>query len=95
MNKQTYVAHPAAVNYEVEVKDLNDKFKRFVKELGINNKKGSDRYNFEVDFSYALNEVKNCPLYLKAKRIESASGIVSSLIIHLKRSQGDSFKTTE
>lgn len=71
-------------NYDVHVKELIERFNRLIKQLGPNNKKGSDRYDFEVDFSYLLNEIKNCPTYLQGKMFEQASGIVNTLINHLK-----------
>lgn len=71
-------------NYDVHVKELVERFNRLIKQLGPNNKKGTIRYDFEVDFTYALNEIKNCPPYLQGKMFDQASGIVSALINQLK-----------
>lgn len=79
-------------NYDVHVKELTERFNRLIKQLGPNNRKdwnanppvGSIRYDFEVDFTYALNEIKNCPQYLQGKMFDQASGIVSALINQLK-----------
>ena len=79
-------------NYEVHVKELSERFARLIKQLGPNNKKdwtttppvGSARYNFEVDFMYALNEIKNSPPYLQGKMFDHASNIVNQLINHVK-----------
>ena len=83
---------PINFNYEVHVKELTERFNRLIKQLGPNNRKdwkanppaGSIRYDFEVDFMYALNEIKNCPPYLQGKIFDNASGIVTSLINQIK-----------
>jgi len=89
-------------NAEVHVKELNERFSRLVKNLGANNRriysteksqfadKGTDRYNFEVNFAYALNEIEQCPAYMQGKMFDKASVIVSRLITHLKtQKEGD------
>jgi hypothetical protein len=78
-----------AFNYDAHIKELNDKFGRLVKQLGANNKAGSTRHEVEVEFSYALNELKNCPTYLQGKRFDQASAIVASLITSLKKVQDE------
>lgn len=76
-----------AFNYDTHVRELNERFGRLVKQLGPINKRGSVRHKFEVDFSYALNELKLCPQYLQGKRFDQASAIVSNLITVLKQNQ--------
>ena len=79
-------------NYEVHMKELIERFGRLIKQLGPNNRKdwktdppiSSIRYEFEVDFMYALNEIKNCPTYLQGKMFDNASSIVNALINQLK-----------
>lgn len=44
----------------------------------------SIRYEFEIDFMYALNEIKNCPPYLQGKMFDNASSIINALINQLK-----------
>lgn len=91
---------PINFNYEVHMKELIERFNRLVKQLGPNNRKdwktnppsSSIRYEFEVDFMYALNEIKNCPTYLQGKMFDNASGIVNALINqlrHLRESNPD------
>jgi hypothetical protein len=75
-------------NAEVHVKELNERFSRLIKNFGANNKKGTDRYNYEVQFAYALNEISQAPTYMKGKMFDRASNIVSKLIAQLK-TQGD------
>ena len=87
--QSTSYTHPAAFNYEAHIKELNERFGRLVKQLGSNNKAKSVRYNFEVDFAYSLNELSRCPPYLQGKRFDHASGIVSSLIVQLKKLQDE------
>lgn len=69
---------------EFNVDSLNEKFKTLIRGLGINNRKGTLRYQFEVDFAYALNELDSCPAYLKGKMYDKASNILSSLITTLR-----------
>lgn len=79
-----------AFNYDLHLREINERFSRLVKQLGINNKKGTDRYLFEVEFSYALNELKNSPPHQQEKYyFEVANGIINELITHLKAKQGD------
>ena len=85
-------------NYEVHVKELIERFNRLIKQLGPNNRKDwnanppvpSIRYEFETDFMYSLNEIKNCPPYLQGKMFDNASGIVNALINQLKHLRGNS-----
>lgn len=65
------------------VSELNERFGRLVKQLGTSNKKGSPRYEYEVNFSYALHEILNCPIYLQGKMFDRASMIVNNLLITL------------
>lgn len=76
-------------NYDIHVRELTERFNRLIKQLGPNNRKGSTRYNFEVDFTYALNEIKNSPTYLQGKMFEQASLIVIALVNHLKNREND------
>ena len=85
-------------NYDVHVKDLNERFARLIKQLGSNNRSVKDgktkdgkwlylkslRYKFETDFAYALHEISQCPKYLQGKMFDNASSIVNELITHLK-----------
>lgn len=82
-------------NYDVHVKELVDRFNRLIKQLGPNNRKdwkadpptASPRYQFEVDFTYAVREIKDCPSYLQGKMFDQASGVVNALVNHLKQQQ--------
>jgi hypothetical protein len=92
-------------NYDVHVKELTERFNRLIKQLGPNNRKdwkatppvGSMRYNFEVDFMYALHEIQNSPSYLQGKMFDQASGIVNALINQLKimRENGNQVEAQE
>ena len=77
----------ASFNYETHVKELNERFARLVKQLGPNNKKGTVRYKYEVEFSHALNEIATCPKYLQGKMFDQASGVVNNLINAIKVQQ--------
>lgn len=75
-----------AFNYDSHVKELNERFARLIKQLGTNNKAGTTRHEYEVEFSYALHELKNCPQYLQGKRFDQATAIVQALFNQLKKS---------
>lgn len=80
---------PSGVTFhENHLKELQERFGRLIKKTGPNNKKGTLRYNYEVEFMYSLNEIRLCPPYLQGKMFENASNVVSSLInlIQLKQS---------
>jgi hypothetical protein len=71
-------------NSTLHVKELNERFGRLIKNFGSNNRKGTERYNFEVAFAYALNEIEQCPDYMQGKMFDKATSIVSRLISALK-----------
>ena len=75
-------------NTELHVKELNERFKHLIKNnFGTINTKGSQRYDLEVSFAYALNEIKNSPSYMQGKAFEKASGIVGRLIASVNSKQ--------
>lgn len=69
---------------ESMLKELNDKFARLVRQLGTSNKKGSHRYDFEVEFAYAFNELAMAPLYIQGKMYDKASAVITSLVNFIK-----------
>ena len=91
---QTYVT-------ESMIRETVDKFNRLIKTLGINNTSGiawvdgapkrrkpaSDRYKFEADFAYALNELQQGPFCLRSRLHDELSRVVISLIEYLKTSK--------
>jgi hypothetical protein len=74
-------------NYDSYSKELSDRFGRLIKQLSPVNKSGTQRYAFEVDFMYALNEIKNCPPYLQGKMFDKANNVVASLMAALKHQE--------
>lgn len=80
-------SHVPALNYDNLAKDLNEKFGRLVKQLGNSNKTGTTRYEIEVEFAYALNELKMCPTYTQHKHYEHANAVFSNLVNLLKKTQ--------
>jgi len=71
-------------NVEQHLKELNERFTKTIKGFGSNNRKGSPRYNHEVDFSYSIDELVNAPFYLQGKIFETISQFIDSLIDSLK-----------
>jgi len=75
-------------NTELHVKEINERFGRLIKNLGSNNRKGTERYNIEVNFAYAIREIELSPIYMQGKMFDKATGIVGRLIAALK-TQGE------
>lgn len=71
-------------NAELHLKELNDKFGRLIKNFGANNKKGSERYNLEVNFAYAMHEIQQSPPYMQGKMFDKATNMVSRMIGSLR-----------
>jgi hypothetical protein len=93
MSKQTnQVPH---FNTEVHLKEINERFGRLIKNLGSNNRKGTERYNFEVNFTYAIREIEQSPVYMQGKMFDKATGIVGRLIAALKTQNETSVPETE
>lgn len=84
MNQKTSPSAP--VFHENHLNELQERFGRLIKKMGPSNKKGTLRYNYEVEFMYAINEIRICAPYLQGKMFENATNVVSSLInlINLK-----------
>lgn len=76
-------------NAELHLKELNERFSRLIKNFGPNNRKGTERYNFEVAFAHAINEIDQCPPYMQGKMFDKATSIVSRLIAALKNQSED------
>lgn len=74
-------------NFDLHFKEINERFTRLIKQLGSNNKKGSARYQFEVDFTHALNEISTCPIYLQGKMFDEAIKILNELSSYIKSQQ--------
>lgn len=69
---------------ETQTKEVNDKFRLLVRNLGANNTKGTVRYQYEVDFAHAINEIRWAPSYIVQKYVDKANLIVSNLIKDLQ-----------
>jgi len=81
-------------NADLHVKELNERFGRLVKNFGASNRKGTDRYTFEVNFAHAINDVIQAPTYMQGKMFDKAVAIVNRLIAQLK-TQTESQSETE
>ena len=71
-------------NYEDHVKELKERFARLIWSLGPNRSKGTKRYDYEVDFAYALNDLEQGPPYLRGKLFEKANAVANSLVAYIK-----------
>lgn len=78
-----------------QLKELRERFQRLVWQLGFNNIKGTDRYTFEVEFSYAVHEATTGPKYIREKMLDRASGVIGTLVSFLKSRQQSEGKTPE
>ena len=84
---QKTLNQPVNLYSETHTKELSERFGRLIKKLGPVNKKGSLRYNYEVEFMYALNEIMLSPPYLQGMMFENANNVINSLVnlIQLKQ----------
>lgn len=75
-------------NADLHVKELNERFKQLINNnFPLNNRKGTDRYDLEVNFAYALNEIKQSPVYMQGKMFDKATSIVSRLISMINKKE--------
>lgn len=77
-------SHHPIFNYEDHVKELKERFARLIWSLGPNRGKGTKRYDYEVDFAYALNDLEQGPPYLRGKLFEKANAVANSLVAFIK-----------
>ena len=71
-------------NQDEALKSLREKFSRLINRLGSNNTKHSKRYEFEVDFCYAVRELEQCPPYLTGKLFDRVANICNALAQTIK-----------
>ena len=86
---------------ELDVQELNAKFRRLVYHLGSNNSSGfvykdgnvqklkdsdgpTERYKFETEFAYILNDIVVSPDYIVQKHMDRANALISNLITLIK-----------
>jgi hypothetical protein len=50
-----------------------------VKVLGHSNKKGTELYDFQVDFMYLIHEIKRGPRYIAPMKISEANELIDRL----------------
>lgn len=75
-------------NADLHIKELNERFKQLINNnFPLNNRKGTDRYELEVSFAYALNEIKQSPVYMQGKMFDKATSIVSRLISMINKKE--------
>lgn len=77
-----------AFNQEEALKSLKEKFGRIIGRLGANNAKGTKRYEFEVEFCYAVRELDGCPPYLAGKLFERVANVCNALAQTVKAEVG-------
>lgn len=80
MKQQTTIVF----DYEIHVKELKERFARLISTLGYHRGVGTKRYEYEVDFAYALNDLEQGPPYLRVKLFEKANAIANSLVAYIK-----------
>lgn len=72
-------------DFEKHFQDLKDRFARNQWLLGQKNTKGTIRYDYEVDFTYLVDEMERGPVYARIKRYEQANNLLASMISLGKR----------
>ncbi len=64
---------------DLQVQEINNEFKNRTKALGYDNTKGTLRHKYEVDFAYALNDIRWAPIYIAQKFVDRLESIVVNL----------------
>lgn len=84
---QKHASTPTAdgtFDYNTALTRLKETFANNIRALGSKNTKGSARYQFEVDFMYALNELEQGPTYLRGKLYERPNAVINKLMAYIK-----------
>lgn len=84
--QQTIQQQTYSFNQDEALKSLREKFSRLIIKLGANNSRGTRRYNFEVEFCYAIRELENGPPYLAGKLFDRVANVCNSLASVIKAS---------
>ncbi len=71
---------PESFDFGKAKEDLRERFSRNIWMMGFSNSKGTDRYNYEVEFTYLLDELVRGPLYARGKRFEQLNALINSMI---------------
>jgi hypothetical protein len=71
-------------DYTTMLSELKERFSRHIRFLGVKNTKGCKRYDFEVDFCHALNDLEQGPIYLRGKLFERPNNVINRLVSHIK-----------
>lgn len=59
---------------------LNNSFAKAMRTFpSRNNSAGSPLYNFQVEFSYLLDEIQRGPIYIMSKRISEANALIAEV----------------
>lgn len=74
-------------DYNATLIALKERFARQIWLLGEKNTKGCPRYQYEVEFCYALNELEQGPVYLRGKLFERPNNVINRLITFIKTQQ--------
>lgn len=74
-------------NQDEALRSLREKFSRLIGRLGLNNSKGSRRYEFEVEFCYAVRDLEGCPPYLSGKLFDRVANVCNALAQTIKSEQ--------
>ena len=73
--------------YEVNAENtriVKEKFSRLISRCGMNNIKGTKRYEWEIKFCYLSREIDDCPDYLVGKNIENLVELCNELSLTFK-----------
>ena len=63
---------------------IKEKFARLIARCGLNNSKGTKRYDWEIMFCYLSREIDDGPEYLLGKNIENLSELCNELALSFK-----------
>ena len=79
---------PDAFDFEKAAHDLRERFARNIWVMGFSNVKGTERYGYEVEFTYMFDELVRGPLYARGKTFEQLNALINSMINYGKSKKG-------
>ena len=68
-----------SINRDQVIKYLNHAFAKATQHLGSKNVKGTDLYDYQVEFCYLIDNIKRGPNYIVSKVITEANKLIDSI----------------
>lgn len=84
MRNQPAVTSATPFDHAKYLNDLKERFARNIWKLGGKNVVGTKRYELEVEFAYAIDEIERGSIYSRGKAFERANSIINSIFAEVQ-----------